>query len=312
MKIIQIPFFRIKYLLIFALFILVSCADQPVEPEPEVVPEGAWITWSPYKWSHDGNPYISKHCIVFSDGASAELKTQAGLFADNIFEDIIQLFEFTSQNDFRYPPDHNKIDIYLNVHHDERIAAAYWGCIFITLRSGNDNISQYEYVMRHELTHAFEYLIEGTPELGTDVWFREGIAIYGGGGRNYIKTVEDLEYWVASNSQYPNLGNPITIHQWEDFPDGADIPGYYTVFDLSMKYLLDSNGYNKTCQDVLNVFYMVRNGSSFRYALRTSFNISIEELEQEIFDRLRSYLAEQPSSGTSIKLKPTDLIEPSP
>ena len=202
-----------RLILISAILILLvffsSCRDEPLGVEPVVIPEGSWVKYSPYKWSHDGDPYISKHCIIFSDGASKDLKMQAGQFADEKFAAILDMFEFRSEKDFRYPPGHNKIDIYLNLYHEERIAAAFWGTVIITLRSPADNINQYDYLFLHELTHAFEYLIEGTPELGTDVWFREGIAIYCGGGRDYIKNVNDLEAWILHNAQFPNLGNPI-------------------------------------------------------------------------------------------------------
>jgi hypothetical protein len=278
------------WLILIALVYFNSCTDEPLGIEPVIIPEGAWVKYSPYKWSHDGDPYVSKYCIVFSDGASKELKKQAGQFADEKFAAILDMFDFRSEENFRYPPEHNKIDIYLNLYHEDRIAAAFWGTVIITLQSPSDNISRYDYLFLHELTHAFEFLIEGAPELGTDVWFREGIAIYCGGGRNYIKNVSDLDSWIARNSQFPNLGNPITIHQWENFPEGSDITGYYMVFDVVMKYLLDPNGMNKSCQDVLNLFYAVRNGASFRNAFHAYFGISLEDFESEIFNRLRTYL----------------------
>jgi hypothetical protein len=268
-----------------------SCKDEPYSTEPVIIPEGAWLKYSPYKWTHDGDPYVSEYCIIYSDGASKELKKQAGQFADAKFADILSMFDFKSEKDFRFPPEHNKIDIYLNLYHEEKIAAAFWGSVIISFGSPRDDISRYEYLFLHELTHAFEFLIEGRPELGTDVWFREGIAIYCGGGRNYIKTVNDLDTWIARNSQYPNLGNPITIHQWENFPDGSDIPGYYMVFDVVMKYILDVNGMNKSCQDVLELFYDVRNGAAFGNTFRANFQISLDDFESEIFDRLRIYLA---------------------
>jgi hypothetical protein len=36
---------------------------------------------------------------------------------------------------------------------------------------------------------------------------------------------------MAENEGFDNGGNPISIHQWEDFPEGSDITGYYTVFE---------------------------------------------------------------------------------
>ena len=92
------------------------------------------------------------------------------------------------------------------------------------------------------------------------------------------------------NSHFPNQGNPITIHSWEDFPEGSDITGYYTVFDIVMKYILDSNGLGKSIDDVLTLFYDIRNGISFTIAFQNNFGISLNEFEENIFDRLGNYL----------------------
>lgn len=138
---------------------------------------------------------------------------------------------------------------------------------------------------------AVGFLIEDYWNLGTDVWFSEAIAIYCGGGFNIIKTVKDLEAWIKANENYPGKGNPIMIHVWEDFPEGADIHGYYSkVFDITMKYLLDPKGLNKSIRDVLNVFYDIRDGYSFDYAFQRNFGLSLEVFEDEYYDRIMAYL----------------------
>ena len=83
------------------------------------------------------------------------------------------------------------------MNHEENIAAAYWGSIFITIRSANVDLNRYSYLFKHELTHVFEFLIEGNVNLGTEIWFSEGIAIYGGGGLNGITSIADLDKWIA-------------------------------------------------------------------------------------------------------------------
>jgi len=281
----------ITYFFLFFIIVLIqSCKETPTEIEQIQIKDGSWTKYSPYKWSHDGEPFISEHCIVYSDAASLALKKKAGEFCDTKFIEILDMFDFDKQADFLLPPENEKINLYINQNQEEGIAAAYWGTIIITIRTVDFDTNRYNYLFKHELTHEFEFLIEGTVNLGTDVWFREGIAIYGGGGMNYIKNSDDLNHWISVNANSPNLGNPITIHQWEDFPEGSDITGYYTVFDVVMKYILDPSGLGRSLEDVLQLFYDVRNGVSFSIAFQNNFGISLKALENDIFDRLRTYL----------------------
>jgi hypothetical protein len=279
------------YLLIPFFLGILSCREDPTNITPAPIEEGSWVTYSPYDWSHDGEPFSSNHCIVYSDGANYPLKRDAGAFADEKFELILNMFNFQNLQDLRYPPGYNKIDVYINMNHEESIAAAYWGSIFITMRSQQVDWDRYAYLFRHELTHAFEFLIEGTVNLGTDVWFREGIAIYCGGQLNGITDIDDLERWIAQNSNDPARGNPIRIHRWDDFPAGADITGYYyNVFDLTMRYFLDPNGLGKSTQDVLNLFYDIRNGILFPEALQNNFGLILTQFETDYYDLMRTYL----------------------
>ena len=285
--------FRISILLSFLLSVFLSgCSDDPVPTPTDPVEPGSWITYSPIKWSHDGEPYHSYYCIVYSDGASYEMKKDVGAFADEKFSEILDMFDFYDTEDLMYPPGYNKIDVYINRFHEETIAYAFWGSIFITIRSpGFYPDHRYEYLFKHELTHVFEFLIEGMVNFVSDIWFTEGIAIYCGGGLNGITSIDDLDNWIAQNTGAPGQGNPIRIHVWDDFPPGADITGYnYNVFDLTMRYLLDPEGYGKSIQDVLHQFYDIRNGMSFPDAFQKNFGISITDFETEYYDRMRAYL----------------------
>lgn len=280
--------------LIFLVSSFLSCEKEPMEPPPPQIEEGSWTIYSPYDWSHDGCPYSSQYWVVYSDGASISLKQKAGLFADQKFLQIMEIFDFTNEEDFRLPIQNEKMNLYINQIHDQNIAAAYWGTIFITIRTSDFDTSHFAYLFEHEITHEFEFLIEGTVNLGTDVWFREGIAIYCGGGRNYIRNVNDLNSWISRNSHFPNGGTPISIHRWGDFPEDSDIPGYYTVFDVVMKYILDANGLGRSLDDVLALFYDIRNGMVFSISFQNNFGISLSEFEAQIFDRLTNYLSQHP------------------
>ena len=99
-------------ILFFALLAMLGCREDPVSSVPEQIAQGSWITYSPYKWTHDGKPYQSVNCIVYSDGASYEMKREVGLFADEKFIEIINLFNFQNMDDLRYPPGYDKVDEY--------------------------------------------------------------------------------------------------------------------------------------------------------------------------------------------------------
>ncbi len=280
------------HLLAILVLLSVSCKDDPPEADP--VEDGSWTIYTRYDWSHDGSPVSSNWCIVYSDGASTETKIKAGEFFDLKFEEILTAFQFNNHRDFLLPPENEKINLYLNRYHEEQFAAAFWGTVFITLREDDLDTALYSYLFKHELTHEFEYLIEGTPELGTDVWFREGIAIYIGSddGWDFISNADDLNAWISRNSSYPNGGNPITIHNWEDFPEGSDITGYYTVFFVVMRYILDAEGLGRSKEDILQLFFDVRNGVAFSSAFQSNFGITMDDFEEEIFDRLLIYLGD--------------------
>ncbi len=268
-----------------------GCEEENPQPTEDKTDEGSWLIYSPIDWSHDGEPVTGIHCKVYSDEASTQLKLQCLDFADKMFESVLSDFGFTDFNELILPPENDKINVYINAGHPENVAYAYWGTIFITVRTPALNTTLYKYLFKHELTHEFEFLIEGRVNLGTDVWFREGIAIYNGGGFNRIKTVADLDAWMRENRNFPGEGNPVCIHEWADFPAGSDIDRYYWyAFDLAMRYLLDNEMDDWSHNNILNLFRAVRDGNSFARAFHDNFGIELELFEQEFYSRAREYL----------------------
>jgi len=295
----SIPLFGVRTIMIIILSLpisglMIGCTEDEIPnntQDPDAIEEGSWVTYSPYKWTHDGKPFHSVYSTVFSDGASEEMKEIAGELTDAEFLEVLNFFNFSDLEDLRYPTARKEIDVYLNRYHSENIAAAYWGSIFITVRSTELDTNRYAYLFKHELTHVFEFLIEGTVNLAGEMWFTEGIAIVVGGGLNRINNAEDLEQWISKNDHHPNKGNPITIRKWEDYPIGSDKTGYSTVFEVVMEYMLDPKGLNRSIQDVLNVFYDLRDEMPFEESFEKNFEISVEVFKEEIFDRLRDYLS---------------------
>lgn len=287
----------IRILLLSALVTVLgitACTKDPVSTPNDEPVVGSWLIWSPLDWAHDGKPVRSDYCIVFSDGASQELKLRVGQYADQKFMEVINRFSFDQMNDLRYPPGHSKIDIYINRNHPESIAAAWWGSVFLTMRSDDIDLNRYNYLFKHELTHAFEFLIEGQVNLGTDVWFREGIAVYIGGveaiGLGKVDTEAELDAWLDKNRDAPNLGNPVSIHQWDDFPESADITHYYVLFELAVRYLLESSENQNSLTDIVDLFYSLRSGAEFSGALQTNLNTSLYTYETRFYDLIRIYL----------------------
>lgn len=263
----------------------------------------AWSVYTPFKWIHDGKPYETEHCIIYSDGASDELKTEVGIIADENFSEILQTFNFSNFSDFIYPPGYEKIEIYINRFHDENINWAYWGGFIITIKRSDIHDTRYfnyvDYTTKHELMHVFEFLIEGNYDLGTDTWFREGIAVHigntGTAGIQRIDSPAELESWITQYKDIPGEGNPIKIKKWEDFPqsvrDQNETGRYYPFFCLAMEYLIDEKGAGKSYQDLLNLFYDVRNGIEFRETFQQTFGFSVKEYETEFYDRMRIFLS---------------------
>jgi len=189
------------------------------------------------------------------------------------------------------------MEIYLNRAHEESVNWAYWGGFIFTLRSSEISgrwLDYTVYTVRHESTHDFEFLIEGREWLSTDVWFKEGIATHVGCLESTpftrIRSVSELESWIGQNRNVPGRGNPISIHRDEDYPDGADRHQYYRLFELAVAYILDQSGMDRTFDDVVAMFYDLREGTPFASSFERRFEISVGALEEDVFERLTAYL----------------------
>ncbi len=294
---------RIIFLAFLA--VVIVCAgckkNNPTSPPIPQVIDGLWTVYTPFNWPHDGQPYTSTFCVVYSDGASYEMKQQMAAIADTRFRQILHLFNIRDLSGFIYPSGNSKIEIYINRHHPENIAWAYWGGFIITIRSSAIIGHYYDYAVytaRHELTHDLEFLIEGREVLRSEVWFKEGIAVRVGciesTGWQTIDNLSELELWITQNQNVPGQGNPIKIHLHGDFPPGADRHRYYQFFELAVRYLLDPRGMGKSFQDVKWLFYDMREGRSFPAAFQEHFGISVGDYEREFYDRMRIYLGSVP------------------
>jgi hypothetical protein len=60
--------------------------------------------------------------------------------------------------------------------------------------------------------------------------------------------------------------------------------------ELAMRYILDDRGMGKSYQDVLSLFYDLRDGIPFPVSFEHHFGMSVSDFEDEVFDRVRTYL----------------------
>jgi hypothetical protein len=288
----------VRWAPLLLVFVALGCEDDPAAPPAPDTTTGAWVEYTPFEWTHDGRPYESTYITVYSDAASDEMKQQVAQIADERFAQIMTLFDFDDIADFIYPPGYSKLEIYINRTHSENINWAYWNGFIFTIRSPEITghwLNYTVYTVRHELLHNFEFLIEGREVLGTEFWFKEGIATHVGcledTGWDTIRDLSELEAWIGQNETVPGGGNPIKIREASDFPPGADWHEYYRVFELVVTYVLDEEGMGRSYQDVLNLFYDLRDGVSFPVSFESHFGIAVSDLEAEVFDRLRAYLS---------------------
>src|SRR4030043_341878 len=83
------------------------------------------------------------------------------------------------------------------------------------------------------------------------IWFADGIAEYFSGYTAAcpapIVSVSQLNAWIANHL------NPIAIMTYEDI-GAANLCEYYNMFGLVLKYLLDPEGFGKTCLNVKDLY----------------------------------------------------------
>jgi hypothetical protein len=209
---------------------------------------GSWTSHTPYQWTHDGKPLVGKNCIIYSDAAKEEAKLFISEKAEFSFTNLKDLLQVDDNNIFVFPSGTNKLDFYANRFNLEYQGgfAYYGGALVISPDS-----PMYRPLegwcanqVRHEMMHEIEYLIEARPpSLMTDVWFREGLADYFAGNR-VITNVEKLNAWLAARITLPGAGNPVKIHNWNDFPSQvqqAKSQGlWYPMFELELKLNFNS------------------------------------------------------------------------
>lgn len=291
--------------------------------------EGSWIDrlGSPlYYLGHDGQPYESEHFVVYSGFSSMEARAYVAGLAEESFTELKATFEITSDAELWYTTPDKMIDIFAMRYQGADIrytGVAYRdGFLVIAYDSPRYDLEgftpeRYKSLVKHEFMHDLEFLLLDSQnfEPHTDVWFREGVATYISGPRaSDITTREQLLEWMDLRQALRGQGNPIAVHEWNDFPPEILRAGrtgsYYPSFGLAVAYLVDPEGHGKSWSDVKGVYVDMREGDPFALAFENWMGMSVADYEESFFDLMLAYL---PSGSPVADRAPyVDVIEPVP
>jgi len=276
---------------------LAACGGSSTAP-PQMVDSGSWYRTG-YRWPHDGDPYESEHFIVCSDAASLDARVQVATIGEELLASLRQDFDIGSDTLFRFPAGQSKIHIYAYKDHYEPDwgGRAYYGGVMIysldnprRASAGNTQLQVYRGVVKHELMHAIQFLLQGSddPNLA-DAWLTEGIAEYVSGG-TAGGSIHDLARLDSLIDKYGAL-NPIAMHQYH-YPDVELIAYnyYYPMFELAVTYLVDPSGAGGAKSSIRDIFLDVGKGIPFPTAFEDRLGIGLAEYEDQFFDRIRAFL----------------------
>jgi hypothetical protein len=298
MKIIKIKF--VAFIMFGLSLCLMGCGGSSGSSDNDGTENsGSWYV-SGFEWPHDGKPFESANCTVYSDADSEEAKQALAQLAEDVFGEIKQLFEIENNDIFLYPPGQDTIDIYAYKTYSPRSWGGwgyYGGILIFSLDHpdrqewGHTKPEIYIPTLTHELMHVVESLLIGREITGlVDVWLTEGIAeaISGGtaGGR-----IMDLDQMNELLQKYGGSWNPISMHHY-DYPDinGIIYYYYYPMFQLAVEYLVDIHGHGKTLIDLKNLFMDVSVGVPFVEAFEDRLEIGLLEYERRFFYLMNDYL----------------------
>ena len=299
-KAVKLPPYSLLALL--SLLILSACSDEnenPISPNDATCPAGQWApdTGNYRAYRHDCEPYTHGHFTIFSDGASQESKSTLAGLAEETFSELSGEWGIEGDAELRFTPGYTYY-IYAHRYTASPASEAYRnGFLTVAVDYGTApgayqrNPSGYLYVLKHELTHVFQFTLTDCPSNAAcptwlDVWFREGQAVVTGGGFNR-PSLQQLNDWLTD----PDNINPIRISRWQNFPNESMAGGYYQYFALAYAWLTDAEqGHGATIQDMKEMFQYMAEGESFHDAFEHALGISVAWLEENFFTLMDAYL----------------------
>jgi hypothetical protein len=114
-----------------------------------------------------------------------------------------------------------------------------------------------------------------------------------GGAFAPIANLGQWEQWCSFSDHV----NPVSIHQWRNFPVPYERTGeYYPAFSLAVRYLLDSRGAGRTPLDVKAMYADMVSSGSFAAPFARMSGMTVHEYEQRFPALIVDYLQR---TGTS-------------
>lgn len=139
--------------------------------------------------------------------------------------------------------------------------------------------------IKHELMHLTEltFLKGSSSENTSHRWFWEGIAVYVSNGE-IPSTWQEVTDWQNNTN-----GNPVSIQE-QPTGNNSNDGDYYPMFGLSVKYLLHTDGQNKTYDDIKNLYNSIKEGATFEDAFQNHFGLTVTAYEANFFTLIQEFL----------------------
>ena len=288
-----------------------SCGSDdanPTEPGPVLDYSGTWNPATNFggPFGHDRQPVRSDHFVVYGASATQAARQETARVGEEALAEILDFLPITTA-DFEFLPSYGESRIHVMAIGTETFGnntgfAYRDGLVVISTeapqyaRFGFEP-TRYKRLLKHETTHVVEFLLIGDPRYpqASDVWWREGFAHYTSRPRpSMITTRAQVEAWIRDHASLPGEGNPIAVHVWSDFPasirNGGQTFSYYDMFELTVRYLLDSAGYGGTPDQVVALYDELGTGASFASALNQVFGLDLTAFEEGYWDTILEYL----------------------
>ena len=304
----KLSFMTAIMVVVFLASIQWSCQSAEEATDSDTAcPAEQWAidTANYYAYRHDCDPFHSAHFTVYSDGSSLEAKRQLAEIAEEAFSQLVPEFLITDiETELQFTEGYTYY-IFAEKYVDMVAMGFRNGFYMAAIDSAlipdvyTRDPRNYRYVVKHELTHVFQFTFTDCPTLEDcpdwlGVWFREGQAIVMGGMGEEIRvnTLADLQDWIAD----PDRVNPISIHRSDDFPDEQG--GYYAMFALAYTYLIDPRfGRGHTVGDMRYMFQLMAQGDPFEEAFEKSLHLSVPYFHDHFYAWMAEYLRQ--TEGTA-------------
>jgi len=236
---------------------------------------------------HDNRILETPNFLTFSDACDDITKLRFAQIAEEAFSELKQAFEISSSEELGITDRSTIMTIYSNRYRDVGMRAFAFGFVLYSIDSPQWEVymdfARYKRILKHESMHVLQHLFGLHGKYGgrwPEVWFSEGLAEYVSGGASYpFTTIEEVNEW----RQFHYNTNPVSIHEWIDFPSEEYAYTYWPMFGLAVKYLLDEKGHGKTLLDVKNMFYDMLLTDHFKTSFETYMEISLEYFEEQFF-----------------------------